>query len=167
MQSFIVFCMAAAQCMAPQMGRAAFQPWTLRGGLQLDMRVHAAANRRLCMQEKRGTLPPSLANLSDEERGRLLMDVMKKLKTRDKKIAELNAALEKAHEAGETSTANNSEELHRQLEVRFIASWQAVAPKSQADGCLSVVPGGSRASGGCNCQGGRRRGKGGGAAARL
>ncbi len=82
--------------------------------------MHAPAKRDLCTQEKRGALPPSLANLSDEERGRLLVDVMKKLKTRDKKIAELNAALEKTSASAgpsEIPSENNSEDIQRQLEV--------------------------------------------------
>jgi len=46
------------------------------------------------LQEKKQALPPSIANLSLEESQKLCLDTLKKLKARDKKIAELAAANE-------------------------------------------------------------------------
>ena len=47
------------------------------------------------MQEKKHALPPSIANLSLEDSQKLNVDTLKKLKARDKKIADLTAINEK------------------------------------------------------------------------
>ena len=47
------------------------------------------------IQDKKLALPPSIANLSLEDSQKLNLDTLKKLKARDKKIAELTAANEK------------------------------------------------------------------------
>ena len=47
------------------------------------------------MQDKKPSLPPSIANLSLEESRKLNVDTLKKLKGRDRKIAELTALNEK------------------------------------------------------------------------
>lgn len=47
------------------------------------------------MQERKTALPPSVANASLEELQKLFVDSLKKLKARDKRIAELTAAGEK------------------------------------------------------------------------
>ena len=46
-------------------------------------------------QERKHALPPSIANLTLEDSQKLNVDTLKKLKARDKKIAELTAANEK------------------------------------------------------------------------
>ena len=47
------------------------------------------------MQDKKPNLPPSIANLSLEESQKLNVDTLKKLKGRDRKLAELTALNEK------------------------------------------------------------------------
>lgn len=50
----------------------------------------------LWFQERKTALPPSVANASLEELQKLFVDSLKKLKARDKRIAELTAASEKS-----------------------------------------------------------------------
>lgn len=76
------------------------------------------------MQEaKKSGLPPSVANASHEELQRVLLDALKKLKARDRKIAELSTALEKAAEGApaeppaEQPNGQDTAALERQLQV--------------------------------------------------
>ena len=78
------------------------------------------------MQEaKRSALPPSVANASHEELQRVLIDALKKLKARDRKIAELTAALGKAAEGthteppGDQGNGQDKAALEQQLQVMF------------------------------------------------
>lgn len=61
------------------------------------------------IQDKKPTLPPSIANLTLEDSQKLNVDTLKKLKARDKKIADLTAANEKLtvqhSDAGSSSSA--------------------------------------------------------------
>lgn len=75
------------------------------------------------MQDKKAALPPALAKLPLEELQQFTLETLKKLKARDKKIAELNGALEKADAAnGQNAHAEEDnakfEALERQLQVR-------------------------------------------------
>ena len=77
----------------------------------------------LHMQEvKKSALPPSVANASHGELQRVLVETLKKLKARDRKIAELTAALGKAegnHAEPPAEQANGQDRavLEEQLQV--------------------------------------------------
>ena len=71
------------------------------------------------MQEKKGALPPSIANLSLEDSQKLNVDTLKKLKARDKKIAELTAINEKLTAVQQPDAeSSSSAEQSAALEVR-------------------------------------------------
>ena len=78
------------------------------------------------MQEmKKAALPPALAKLPLEDLQQFTLETLKKLKARDKKIAELSGALEKADAAADAGPGAHAgkdsgeyEALERQLEVR-------------------------------------------------
>lgn len=72
------------------------------------------------LQEKKQTLPPSIANLSLEESQKLNLDTLKKLKARDKKIVELTAANEKLTAVQQTEGGSGStHDLQAALEVQL------------------------------------------------
>ena len=77
-------------------------------------------------------LPASIANATLEELQKLFVDSLKKLKARDKKIAELNASQEAIqHQVSQSATANISlEELQQQLKS---ASEEAKEAQRHAD----------------------------------
>lgn len=60
------------------------------------------------MQEKKHVLPPSIANLTLEDSQKLNVDTLKKLKARDKKIAELIAINEKLTAAQHSTAVSSS-----------------------------------------------------------
>ena len=71
------------------------------------------------LQDKKQVLPPSIANLSLEESQKLNFDTLKKLKSRDKKIAELTAAIEKLAAAQHLDGESSSTAMHQaSIEVR-------------------------------------------------
>lgn len=65
------------------------------------------------LQDKKQALPPSIANLSLEESQKLNFDTLKKLKSRDKKIAELTAANEKLTAAQHSEGESSSTAVHQ------------------------------------------------------